>query len=385
MDFDELLDRRATGAEKWNPAQLEGIYGTSDVLPLWVADMDFRSPAAAGAYLHARADVDEFGYEIEPPQVRPTIANWYATRHGWPLDPEHLTATHGVVNVLGAAVQLYTEPGDGVIIQPPVFFYFALTVRRNERKLVNNALRLVDGRYEMDFEDLEAKAADPRNKLLILCNPHNPVARVWTADELRRVDETCRRHGVHVVSDEIHGDIVYPGHVYTPYARVAEDATTALSPAKTFNVAGITGAFAHIADDTARQRFKEFQRRLGLMKKNALEQGVTEAVYRDGAEWVDALMGYLGRNVAYVRERLDQIEGVELIEPDGTYLMWLDFRALGFDRKQLGTFLVERARLGLNAGSVFGREGAGFARMCIACPGRTLEEAFDRLERAVED
>ena len=382
MDFDELLDRRSTGSEKWNPAQLERFYGSSDVLPLWVADMDFRSPAAAAAYLHARSDIDEFGYEIELPTLRPTVANWCADRHRWAVDPEHLIRSVGVLNVLGAAVQLHSEPGDGVIIQPPVFFEFATIVRRNGRKPVNNPLRLVDGRYEMDFEDLDKKAADPKSKLLMLCNPHNPVARVWTADELRRLNEICRRHGVHVVSDEIHGDIVYAGHLYTPFARIAEDATVAIAPAKSFNVAGITGAFAHIANDAARERYREFQRRLGLLKNNPLINGVTEAVYRDGAEWLDALLGYLRRNVNYVRERLDNIDGVSLIEPDGTYLLWLDFRGLGMDRKQLRAFLSERARLALNAGSSFGREGAGFARMCIACPGSTLEEAFDRLERA---
>ena len=185
-----------------------------------------------------------------------------------------------------------------------------------------------------------------------------------------------------VVADEIHGDIVYPGHTYVPFAKIDPTSTSAFAPAKTFNVAGITGAFAHIADDAERQRFREFMERLGLLKGNSLVQGVTEAVYRDGAPWLDALLGYLGDNVEYARNRIESIPGVTLIEPDGTYLLWLDFRELGLGGKELQAFLIERARVGLNAGRSFGRQGAGFARMCIACPRSTLTEAFDRLEAA---
>jgi len=382
FEFDSSLDRRASGAEKWDKDVLARLFGRSDVLPLWVADMDFGAPEAVQDFLAARAGRGDHGYDVEPPRLRATVAEWLRTRHDWGIDPDHLTAVPGVISALGAAVQLLTEPGDGVIIQPPVFFYFASTIRKNDRRVVSNPIRLVDGRYEIDFEDLEAKAADPKTKLLMLCSPHNPVARVWTRAELERVAEICARHDVRVVADEIHGDIIYANHAFVSVAAVDPAAVIAFSPAKTFNVAGITGGFAHIADDAIRMRFREHLGRIGLPKANALIQGVTEAVYRDGGPWLDALLKYLGDNVEYARNRLDSIPGVTLVEPDGTYLLWLDFRELGLDRKALRSFLVERARLGLNAGSSFGREGAGFARMCIACPRSTLNEAFDRLEAA---
>jgi len=380
FDFDERLDRRASGAEKWNEGVLERVFGRSDVLPLWVADMDFRSPPAAATYLRQRAAVGEFGYEIKPADLAATIRDWYRARHDWDFDPAHLVLSPSVMTGVAAAIQLWTEPGDGVVVQPPVFFEFDTYIRRNHREVIENTLRFRDGRYTFDLDDLESKTSDPKTKLLVLCNPHNPVGRAWTRDELRDLHAVCRKRGVHIVSDEIHGDLAYAPTRYTPLATIDEDAITCLSPAKTFNVGGVTGGVVHIRDEGLRERFIALQRTLGLMKTNALANGITRAVYRDGAEWLDAAMKYLAGNVEYARERIATIAGVELVEPDATFLLWLDLRGTGTDVRDL---LVNRARLALNLGEMFGAGGEGFARLCIACPRSVLIEAFDRLESAV--
>jgi cystathionine beta-lyase len=273
-------------------------------------------------------------------------------------------------------------------VQPPVFFEFGLAIRDNNRKRIKNPLKRVDGHYRMDFEDLEVKAADPRTRLMILCNPHNPVGRVWTEDELAQACEICRRYDVLMISDEIHGDIVYEPHRYTPLASISADvaqhSVTCLSPAKTFNVAGAVDAMAVIADEQVRERFQAFTHRYQINKTNVFASAAIEAAYDQGDEWLDAVLVYLQGNVDFIRAYLqDNLSRIKLVEPEGTYLVWLDFRALGLDAKVLEQFLTQEAGLALNPGYWFGREGAGYARMNIACPRDVLREALQQLTSAV--
>ena len=380
LDFDEPLDRRASGSEKWSEAVLERVFGSSDVLPLWVADMDFRAPPEAVRALLECASSGDLGYRVQPADLRASILDWFALRHGWRMRAEELVLTPGVMTGVAAGIQLLSERGEGVIVQPPVFFEFDTFLRRNHREIVENPLRFENGRYAIDFDDLAAKASRRDVKLLILCNPHNPVGRAWSPHELERLCAICSEHGVHVISDDIHCDLAFAPARYTPAAAAGEVAISCFSPAKTFNVGGFTGGFVHIQDDALRERFIALLRTLGLMKNNGAAHAITAAVYRAGGPWLDATMDYLAANLRYARERMGALPGVELVEPDATFLVWLDFRAANVDAR---TLLIDRARLALSLGELFGTGGSGFARMCIACPRSILAEAFDRLDRAL--
>ena len=387
-NFDELIDRRVYPTQKWNPADLRQFFGGEDVLPFWIADMDFPAPTAVLEALRKRVDHGIFGYEYKKDSYFAAITGWYKTRHGWNLQREQIQFGPGVLSSLAILISQHSEEGEGVIAQPPVFFEFKQVIRKNGRKLIKNPLILENGRYRMDFADLEAKAADPRNKLLILCNPHNPIGRVWTREELAQVDEICRRHHVRVIADEIHGDIVYPPHQYTPFASLsdaaADNAFILFSPAKTFNLAGMIDGMAAIANEADRRLYDQFVDRYQVNRNNVFTAVAVETAYREGGPWLDELLAYLHQNVAFIGQFLaENAPQVKLIEPEGAYLVWLDFRELGLDVKALQKFLAQEAGLALNAGHWFGREGAGFARMNIAVPRQLLEEAMGRLGQAV--
>ena len=389
MSFDEAADRSAVPSSRFNPQALEEHFKTTDLLPLWIADMDFRAPAPVVERLVERAKLGLYAYEYRPESLFDATTAWLDERHEWPVDRSALQFCPSVMNAVCALLNLETEPGDGVIVQPPVFFEFRQAVRRNERELVKNPLRYAGGRYEIDFEDLEAKAAKPRTKMLILCNPHNPVGRVWTREELGRVAEIGKRHGVFVVSDEIHADIVYDPHRYTPFVHVAESvgarAASCFSPAKTFNLAGMMDAVVVLPEDDLRKRFRELASRFFWNRTNVFTTVAAETAYREGGPWLDDLLVYLSGNVTWIRDFLaNKAPAVELVEPEGTYLAWLDFRGLGLDVEALLELLSLRAKVALNPGHWFGREGAGFARMSFASPRSTLEEAFTRIARALE-
>ena len=387
--FDEIIDRREYPTQKWNSADLEQHFGNADALPFWVADMDFPSPPAVVESLRQRAEHGIFGYEYRTDSYREAMLGWYKSRHGWDLNPDHIEQTPSVLNATTVIIDQHSEVGDGVIVQPPVFFEFKMVINANKRRLVKNPLKWIDNKYQMDFDDLEEKAADPRNKVMILCNPHNPVGRVWTRDELVRVGEICRRHNVLVISDEIHGDIVYSPHRYTPFAsisdEVAQASVTCLSPAKTFNIAGMVDAMAVIANEDIRHRYHDFAHRFQINKTNVFTSAAVEAAYRDGGAWLDELLRYLQGNVDFLRTYFrENVPQVSLIEPEGTYLVWLNFTELGMDVKELAAFLAQEAGIATNPGYWFGREGAGYARMNIATPRAVLEEAMTRLNSALK-
>lgn len=385
-DFDEVINRRAVPALKVHPLVL-GADGM-DLFPAGVADMDFRAPQSVLDAVATRAAHGVFGYETVPDQLIPALLGWLKDRHDWALDPDHILRAPNVLNALAMAANLFTDPGDGIIIQPPVFFDFEDIIAENDRRLVINPLVLSNGRYEMDFAGLEARAAKPDVKMMFLCNPHNPVGRVWTKAELARLGAICRKHGVVVISDEIHGDITFSGHPYTPFATISEadaqNSITCLSPAKSFNIAACCGAFTVVPDRHRREAFKAENSRLTVNKNNAFASAAMQAAYLDGGPWLDAATVYIEGNLALVRARLADIPEVTVIEPEGTFLLWLDFNALEYDPAQLTEFLRTNAGWAITRGIAFGPSGAGFGRLNIACPRAQLDHALDCLITAIK-
>lgn len=386
--FDHLPDRSPFPTFKLHRAALQQHFGNPDALPFWVADMDFPAPPAVIDALQRRAAHGVYGYEYKPDSHLPAVIEWFQTRHGWHIDPAHVVSSPTILNAVAVLIEQHTHPGDGVIVQPPVFFEFRTVIRANQRKYIKNALLYDNGRYQLDLDDLAHKTSDPNNKVLILCNPHNPVGRVWTRPELEQIADICLRHNVLIISDEIHCDVVYTPHRFTSItaisAAAAQQSVACLSAAKTFNIAGMVDAMVIIPDEGRRQQFDNFSHRFQTNKTHLFAATAIEAAYRDGGPWLDALMVYLQGNVDFVRDYLAaNIPSVKLVEPDGTYLMWLDLRALGLDAKVQHRFLAETAGLALNAGHWFGREGAGFARMNVATSRAVLEQALRQLQAAV--
>lgn len=387
FDFDEVIDRRAVPALKHHRMVL-GDDGMA-LFAAGVADMDFRVAPCITQAIAARADHGVFGYETMPKGLTPALTGWLQTRHGWTVDPDQILRAPNVLNALAMAANVFTEPGDGIIVQPPVFFDFTDIIAENGRQMVENPLILREGRYEMDFDGLEDVARDPRTRMILLCNPHNPVGRVWTRAELLRLGEICRRNGVLVVSDEIHADITYPGHPYTPFAALSpEDAANSiscLSPAKSFNIAACCTAFTVVPDETRRRMLQAENSRLTVNKNNAFASVGMQAAYAQGAPWLDAVLDYLQSNLELVRTRLADIPTVKLIEPDGTFLLWLDFRSLGLASQDLTAFLRQEAGWAITRGIAFGPQGAGFGRLNIACPRACLSDALNSLQIAARD
>ena len=387
MNFDEYVDRSEYPTMKWSTSFLAEHFGNEEAIPMSVADMDLRAPSAVIKQLQKRVSHGIYGYEYKPESYFDALVAWYQNRYSWEIAREQIEPSPSILSAIAILINQHSDEGDGIILQPPVFFEFRMVVKSNNRRMVKNPLKLVDGHYQIDFEDLERKASDPNNKVLILCTPHNPVGRVWTTAELKQVAEICRRHDVFVIADEIHGDFVFPPHRFVPYLSITEDENGAacISPAKTFNISGMVDAITIIPSERYRQQFHEFAHRYQINKVNVFASVATEAAYRDGGEWLDALLAYIQGNVDFIREHLQQNDtGISLIEPEGTFLVWLDFRGLGLDAKALEKFLAREAQIALAPGYWFGREGAGFARMTIGCPRETIQKALDNLTAAAK-
>jgi cystathionine beta-lyase len=387
MSFDEIVDRNQYPTMKWSRDFLAEHFGNEEAIPLSVADMDLKAPPVVIERLQERVAHGIYGYEFKSEGYYSTLESWYQKRHGWQIDRQHVEDCPSILNAVSILITQHSEGGDGIIIQPPVFFEFRMVIRSNGRRIVKNPLKLVDGRYLIDFDDLERKAAEPNNKILILCSPHNPVGRVWTKAELQQVAEICVHHDVLVIADEIHGDFAFPPHRFTPYLTVNEEAArnavACISPAKTFNIAGMVDAMAIIPNESYRQRFHDFAHRHQINKINVFASIATEAAYQDGEDWLDGLLLYLQGNVEMIEEiLLAEAINVSLIDPEGSFLAWLDFRELGLDAKALERFLAQKAMIALSPGYWFGREGAGFARMTIGCPRSTIKRSLENLAAA---
>ena len=386
VDFDTVPNRRGTNCFKYDFAREMGM--PEDVLPLWVADMDFPTAPAVLERLHALAEHGIFGYTGVKDAYFSAVHNWYAQRFGWETQRSWLVTTPGVVFAIAIAIRAFTQKGDAILIQQPVYYPFADKVTENDRQLVVNPLILKNGRYEMDFADMERKIADNHVKMLLLCSPHNPVGRVWTKEELLRVGEICQKHGVLVVSDEIHADFTYAGHTHRVFASVksefADFTITCTAPSKTFNLAGLQNSNIFIPNRQLRHAYKKELSACGCGGTNCMGMAACQAAYEAGAGWLEQLKQYLAGNLAYVRQFLrEKLPDIALVEPEGTYLVWLDLRKLGLTEQQQRQLIVQDAKLWLDTGTLFGQDGEGFERINIACPRATIEQAMQRLERAV--
>ena len=382
-DFDEIIPRRGTNSVKWDLATDERV------LPMWVADMDFRTAPPVLDALERRLRHGVFGYTKVPDAYFEAVKGWFGKRHGFRIENEWILPTTGVIPALSVILKALTEPGDKVILQTPVYNCFFAVLERTGRQPLANPLIDEGGAYRMDFEDLERKAADPQAKLIFLCNPHNPVGRVWTKEELLRLGDICERYGVIVVSDEIHADFVFEGS-HQVLAGLKESyrkfVVTCTAPSKTFNLAGLQVSNIFIPDDALRRKFEQAVAASGYSQLNTMGLVACEAAYRYGEEWYDAVKAYIRENLAYAQHFLEeQIPQVKAVKPEGTYLLWVDFRSLGLSGKELEDLIVKKAGLWLDSGDIFGAAGRGFERINVACPRSVLTEALERLACAVRE
>lgn len=385
-NFDEIIDRKNTNSIKHDFAVERGL--PEDVIPLWVADMDFRTAPEIIEAITKAALHGIYGYsEMKLPYFE-AIRDWYCNYFNWEWERPWLVKTPGVVFAICTAIRAFTKPGDCVLIQRPVYYPFTNSIQDNGRIVVNNPLLLKEGVYQMDFEDFESKIIANNVKLFILCNPHNPVGRVWTKEELTRIGDICMKHGVTVVSDEIHADFVYEGFQHTIFASIkpefADFTVTCTAPSKTFNLAGLQTSNIFIKNRELRHAFRDKLYSTGYMEVGTFGLVACHAAYQEGRLWLEDLKEYLAGNLEFIRSFLQkELPQVKLIEPQGTYLVWLDFRELGLSEEQLEDLIVHKAKLWLDRGSMFGPEGAGFERFNIACPRGILIKAFDQLKQAV--
>ena len=386
-DFDRRIDRTGTASYKWD--QSEKLFGRSDILPLWVADMDFEPPKEVVDAIKSRAEHGIYGYTVRTQGYYDAITGWLSRRHGWRIEQEWLSSSPGVVPALSLAVQTFTEPGDGVILQSPVYYPFYDVIRMNGRSVVDNPLILRDGRYEIDFALLEEQAAGGA-KLLLLCSPHNPGGRVWTRAELEQIAEICTKHGVFVVADEIHHDLVFSGHKHIPYALLSEacaqNSITCIAPSKTFNLAGLQAAAVVIPNADIRKKYNAALKTLSIHMESYFGLTATEASYAHGDEWLDQLLVYLEGNrdalLAYVKEHLPQVKAMS---PEGTYMVWMDCTAISNKPQELKQLMFDKAGVAFSEGSVFGKQGEGYLRVNLACPRSLLMQALDKFAAAVGD
>ncbi|MFD0872391.1 L,L-diaminopimelate aminotransferase [Chlamydia abortus] len=385
-NFDQVINRIGTACSKWDEA--EKLFGYPDILPMWVADMDFESPPEVKEALIRRAEHGVYGYTIRPQSYYDAIIGWQQRRHGWSLKQDWICSSPGVVTSLGMLIEVLTRPGDRIMLQVPIYPPFYDIITLNDRVIVRNPLKIEDGSYKMDFELMERQMAEEQVKMLLLCNPHNPVGRVWTKEELHTLGQLCLKYNVIVLSDEVHGDIIYRGHRHTPFASLSEafaqQSVTCIAPSKTFNIAGLQSSSAIIPNPEWRRLFKRKQRSLALQSENYFAVAAVECCYNYGEAWLDQLLEYLAENVEtvlrYVEKELPEIKAYR---PEGTYLVWLDCRNISPQASVLKDLMFRQARVAFSEGSGFGAEGEGYLRVNIACPRSLLLEGLERFTRAV--
>lgn len=383
-DFDEIISRRNSNSYKWDEVMEEGV------LPMWVADMDFRTAPAVVEVLRKRMDHGIFGYTKVPPVYYDAIINWFTRRHGWQIDRDWIIYTSGVVPALSAIIKALTVPGDRVLVQTPVYNCFFSSIRNNGCEIVANPLVYTNGTYRIDFDDLARKATDPKVKLLLLCNPHNPVGRVWTQAELMCIGEICLRNDVLVVADEIHCELVYSGHTYIPFASISDDfrnrSVTCTSPSKAFNLAGLQIANIFAADESVRVKIDKAINLNEVCDVNPFGVEALVAAYNDGEEWLEELKCYLSDNYLYMRTFFNKyLPQFPVVKLEGTYLVWVDCSVLNRSSKEIAEILLKAEKLWINEGSMYGEAGEGFIRINIACPRQILIDGLNRLKRGLKE
>ena len=383
-DFDTIIPRRGTNSYKWDTPAAEGA------LPMWVADMDFRTAPAIIEALQRRVAHGIFGYTHVPDAYYEAVTGWFARRHGWSIDPAWIVYTSGVVPAVSAIIKAMTRPGDKVIVQTPAYNCFYSSIRNNGCLLDSNLLINEAGSYSIDFDGLKRLAADPRTTVLLLCNPHNPTGRVWTRNELRHIGDICLRHGVFVIADEIHCELTYEGHDYTPFASLSDDflwhSATCLSPSKAFNIAGLQIANIVAADEEVRRRIDRAINDNEVCDVNPFGVLATIAAYNEGEAWLDALRRYLWGNYEYLKDFLaERLPGYTVSPLEGTYLPWLDCRHTGLTSDALADRLLHEQRLMVNPGTMYGPGGEGFLRLNMACPRSVWREGLERLAKGLNN
>ena len=386
-NFDEIIARRGTSSLKFDFGPERK--GRDDLLPLWVADMDFKLPEEILSDIQKRVAHGMFGYTDPKDDYKASLRHWFEKRHGFVIEDDWNTIEPGMVHSISLAIRTFTKPGDSVLIQQPVYYPFMESIALNGRKVVNNQLVYKDGHYEIDFDDFEKKIVSEDVKMFILCSPHNPVGRVWTKEELQKMADICLKRNIYVFSDEIHSDFVYSGHKHVSYITLGKEYTKRLilgtAPSKTFNIAGLQLANIIIPDEETRAVFKRENEAAGYSQGNVLAMTATASAYTKGEKWLEELVCYLEGNVNYLRSFLkENLSEVKLIEPEGTYLVWLDFSEITNDPKELERLIVDEAKLWLDPGAIFGKETALFERINIACPRAVLEQALWQLCKAVD-
>lgn len=386
LNFDEVIERRNTNSIKYDFAKRMGM--PEDVMPFWVADMDFRISSYIQDALIKQAEHGIYGYSDVQEEYFEAVRSWMKRHYDWDIDRRWLVKTPGIVFAAAMAVKAFTDKGSSVLIQRPVYYPFGQIIEDNERKIADNTL-IIDksGRYRIDFEDFENKIINENVKLFILCNPHNPSGRVFTRDELTKMGDICVKHNVIVLSDEIHADFVFKGR-HIVFAGLKEEykeiTVTCTSPSKTFNLAGTQVSNIFIPNAKNRRKFRRQIDAAGYSQLNCVGLAACEAAYRYGEEWYAAMLEYVGNNIEYIREYITKhIPEIKMAEHEGTYLVWLDFRGLGLSDEEINDIVIHKAGLWLDSGAIFGKSGEGFQRINVACPRSLLEVALNRLEKAI--
>jgi cysteine-S-conjugate beta-lyase len=384
-NFDEPIQREGTSCIKYDLR--EEIFGRKEIIPMWVADMDFKTPGFITAALRERLDHEIFGYSYRPAEYYSSIINWFEKRHNWKIQKEWMVFTPGIVPALNFCTLAFTQPGDKIIVQPPVYFPFFSAVESHGRTLVYNQLKQENDRWVMDLESLSA-SIDPKTRMIIISNPHNPVGRVWTPEELNKLADICLKNNILILSDEIHCDLVLPGFIHNPLAslseKIAVNTITCIAPSKTFNLAGLATSNVIISNPVLKKSFIKVIENLHVGSGNIFGTAASVAAYSHGHEWLDALLAYIDKNVEFVEDYcLKMIPEIIPVRPEATYLIWLDCRKLGMTGRELHNFFVHSAGIGMNEGSTFGPGGEGFMRMNLGTTHQTVIKAMEQIEKAV--
>ena len=386
-NFDEHVEREGTNCIKYDLRQ--DTFGAKNVIPMWVADMDFKTPYFIISALRKRLDHEICGYSFRPPEYYSSIIEWVKQRYKWTIDKEWICFSPGVVPALNFCTLAFTKPGDKIIVQPPVYFPFFSAVEAHGRKLVYNQLKESEGIWKMDFDSL-INSIDEKTKMIMLSNPHNPVGRAWSPEELTRLADICLANNILVLSDEIHSDLVLPGYTHTPFAslseKIADRTITFIAPSKTFNLAGLSTSSVIISDHNLRKSFKRIVENLHIGGGNIFGAIASISAYTDGHQWLESLLDYIDHNIDFVADYCTKmIPEIIPVMPEATYMIWLDCRKFGMSGKELQNFFVKSAGVGMNEGSTFGPGGEGFMRMNVATTHQTVMKAMEQIEKAVSE